>query len=112
MFWFYICTRLWTGVNYGMMRSGRVAEWLKAVVSKATGQKCLAGSNPVSSAKLHVLEPDVFFDDFVSCVRARIYGSVASPRRGDEKRFINRRRIWLLLHYSVQRLDEHRVFVH
>ena len=35
---------------YGIMRSGSVAEWLKAHDSKSCGQKCLGGSNPLASA--------------------------------------------------------------
>ena len=38
--------------EFGRMRSGRVAEWLKAHDSKSCGLQSLAGSNPVSSAKL------------------------------------------------------------
>ena len=46
-------------VDYGLslaegcdrMRSGSVAEWLKAHDSKSCGQQCLGGSNPLASAK-------------------------------------------------------------
>ena len=37
--------------KYGRIRSGSVAEWLKAHDSKSCGQKCLGGSNPLASAK-------------------------------------------------------------
>ena len=38
------------GVIYVKIRSGSVAEWLKAHDSKSCGQQCLGGSNPLASA--------------------------------------------------------------
>ena len=36
--------------KYGIIRSGSVAEWLKAHDSKSCMQQCIGGSNPLASA--------------------------------------------------------------
>ena len=45
------CVCLSLGVGCDRMRSGSVAEWLKAHDSKSCGQQCLGGSNPLASAR-------------------------------------------------------------
>ena len=43
------------------MRSGSVAEWLKAHDSKSCGQQCLGGSNPLASARKKKMTREGYF---------------------------------------------------
>lgn len=45
------------GGTCGKIRSGSVAEWLKAHDSKSCGPKGLGGSNPLASAMIWIEKP-------------------------------------------------------
>ncbi len=55
------------GGRYAIIRSGSVAEWLKAHDSKSCGQKCLGGSNPLASARKRIIKICPFRDIFLLC---------------------------------------------
>lgn len=61
----------------GRMRSGSVAEWLKAHDSKSCGQQCLGGSNPLASAtELKMTHFGLFFMEILEVFMGFIFRSV------------------------------------